>query len=81
MARQMTLLIELSLSDYFKTESTNIDCSLLGISENTVFSNAIDIVSFGRHWKDIYKRIFISHILSKNREKGYSTILFLSGIC
>jgi hypothetical protein len=33
------------------------------------------------HWKDIYQRIFISHILSKNREKGYSTILFLSGIC
>jgi hypothetical protein len=24
-----------------------------------------------RHWKDIYQRIFISHILSKNREKGY----------
>jgi hypothetical protein len=28
-----------------------------------------------------YQRIFISHILSKNREKGYSPILFLSGIC
>jgi hypothetical protein len=25
--------------------------------------------------------IYISHILSKNREKGYSPILFLSGIC
>jgi hypothetical protein len=34
-----------------------------------------------RHWKDIYQRIFISHILSKNREKGYSPIHFLSGIC
>jgi hypothetical protein len=32
-------------------------------------------------WKDIYQRIFISYILSKNREKGYSPITFLSGIC
>jgi hypothetical protein len=31
--------------------------------------------------KDIYQRIFISYILSKNREKGYSPITFLSGIC
>jgi hypothetical protein len=28
-----------------------------------------------------YQRIFISYILSKNREKGYSPITFLSGIC
>jgi hypothetical protein len=34
-----------------------------------------------RHWKDIYQRIFISYILSQNREKGYSPITFLSGIC
>jgi hypothetical protein len=32
-------------------------------------------------WKDIYQRIFISYILSKNREKGYSPITFLIGIC
>jgi hypothetical protein len=32
-----------------------------------------------RHWKDIYQRIFISYILSKNREKGYSFITFLRG--
>jgi hypothetical protein len=31
--------------------------------------------------KDIYQRIFISYILSKNREKGYSPITFLSEIC
>jgi hypothetical protein len=29
-----------------------------------------------RHWKDIYQRIFISHILSRNRDKGYSPIIF-----
>jgi hypothetical protein len=29
--------------------------------------------------KDIYQRIFISHILSKNREKRYSPILFWVG--
>jgi hypothetical protein len=50
MARQMTLSIELSpeLAPYFKTESTDIVAFSFGISENPVFSNAIDIVSFGR---------------------------------
>jgi hypothetical protein len=29
----------------------------------------------------VYQRIIISYILSNNREKGYSPITFLSGIC
>jgi hypothetical protein len=32
-----------------------------------------------RHWKDIYQRIFISHILSKNREKGIPLSFFWVG--
>jgi hypothetical protein len=36
------------LARYFKTESTDIVAFYFGISENTVFSNAIDSVSFGR---------------------------------
>jgi hypothetical protein len=52
MARQITLSIELSrqpeLERYFKTEFTDIVAFCFGISENTVFSNAIDSVSFGR---------------------------------
>jgi hypothetical protein len=35
----------------------------------------------GRIYIKGYIYIYISHILSKNREKGYSPILFLSGIC
>jgi hypothetical protein len=30
-----------------------------------------DCIVSTRHWKDIYQRIFISYILSKNRSKGY----------
>jgi hypothetical protein len=51
MARQMTLSIELNwqpeLARYFKTEPTDIVAFCFGISENIVFSNAIDSVSFG----------------------------------
>jgi hypothetical protein len=50
-ALQITLSIELSwlpeLARYFKKESTDIVAFSFGISENTVFSNAIS-VSFGR---------------------------------
>jgi hypothetical protein len=51
MARQITLSIEINwqpeLARYFKTESTAIVAFSFGISENPVFSNAIDSVSFG----------------------------------
>jgi hypothetical protein len=52
MVRQIKLLIELSwqpeLARYFKTEPTDIVAFCFGISENTVFSNAIDSVPFVR---------------------------------
>jgi hypothetical protein len=52
MVRHITLSIELSwqpeLARYFKTEPTDKVAFCFGINENTVFSNAIDSVSFGR---------------------------------
>jgi hypothetical protein len=41
MARQMTLSIEPELAPFFKKESTDKVAFSFGISENTVFSNAI----------------------------------------
>jgi hypothetical protein len=50
-ARQITLSNELSgqpeLARFFKTESSDIVVFCFGISETTMFSNAIDSVSFG----------------------------------
>jgi hypothetical protein len=47
-ARQFNLSIEFDLALHFKTEPIETVAFSFGISENTVFSNAIDSVSFGR---------------------------------